>query len=86
MGMVILGWALIVVGVLFLLLALAAVGKRTFGGTASLGPDAFSLSLKDVVDLLKALKDTPQWLLMAVVGATPIYFGIRLVNGLPLPF
>jgi len=84
MGMMILGWSLIVVGFLFLLVAVAGAARKVFMGAATLGPSA--LSVKDVTALIEAILKAPQWLLTAAVGALLIYAGQRIVNGLPLSF
>jgi hypothetical protein len=64
----ILGWVLIVSGILFIFLgfagALREVVRGTIGPTATRGAEQYARLIEAVADLIRALTAAPQWLLL----------------------
>jgi sulfite exporter TauE/SafE len=80
----ILGWVLIVMGILFVLLGLANAGKTTFSNIKGIEPQSATGVINAVTELIKTISAAPIWLGTTAVGFALIYFGTRLASGLPL--
>ena len=93
--MVIIGWLLIIVGVLFIVLsfigALRKILKKEIlrvekqKGLPNIEViKVFTNLISALTKLIKTILTAPEWLLLFAVGALLIYFGTRLQAGLPL--
>ncbi len=90
--MVIVGWVLTIMGFAFIVIGLIGAykevrqrgpGKKdreTPRGTAGFWEEL----LKILPALLEQLFKAPKWILSCLVGLVLIYFGVRLISGLPL--
>ncbi|MCJ7553942.1 MAG: hypothetical protein MUO34_08665 [Ignavibacteriaceae bacterium] len=89
--MIILGWILIVIGVLFVVVsfigALTDILKSS--RTKEMLPDAklleaLSSIITAITKLLSTIFTGPKWFLVFILGVILIYIGARLQGGLPL--
>ncbi len=84
---VLLGWAMSLIGLLFLLLAFAAAGKNILrrGLTAARESESsvggFTEALKYLAQVLRELGQLPLWIACLLAGLVLIFLGQRLVNG-----
>ena len=78
----ILGWVLIVLGLVFVLLGFAGAVQNMFlskaSGTRALTAEAVTAFTKALTELIKALSTAPLWLACVVVGFALIAYGSRL--------
>jgi len=90
--MVIVGWALTVLGFAFIVVGLMGayreVRQRSNGKKDRDVPPGTSSFWEDLIKILPALLEqlfkAPKWILSCLVGLVLIYFGVRLISGLPL--
>jgi len=77
--MPILGWTLMILGVLFVFLgfagALREIIRGTIGPAATRGAEQYARLLEAVADLVRALTAAPQWLALVTVGVILIVLG-----------
>ncbi|MGB8951298.1 MAG: hypothetical protein WCC06_01340 [Candidatus Aminicenantales bacterium] len=92
--MAILGWVLIILGVLFIVVALAGafteIVKKTVRNAAA-GKGLTSTVVETYTKLLSAIKELlaeilkgPKWFLAFLIGLALIYIGARLQSGLSI--
>lgn len=91
----VLGWFLVVMGMLFVLLAFLRAALETLAGGSSM-PEAAgqvanaapAIGVKDLLQafggVLKQLANMPEWFLFALVGVMLIIAGQRVLAGLPI--
>lgn len=95
--MIVLGWVLVILGVLFILLAFAGAAAEfirqawnraaTEEGISTEKIQAITKLIKALTGLLKVLFTGPRWFLCFLVGVFLVYAGLRLQAGLSLiPF
>lgn len=81
--MIILGWIMIVIGILFVLVGFGNAVKTVFPPTMGLEGEGGGVDIiKAITELIKALTAAPMWLGSTAVGCILIYFGTRLASGL----
>jgi hypothetical protein len=74
--MVIVGYVLIALGIVFIVLAAAVMfGKKQFSGAAL----TLAQILKLLPDLIKALTKAPTWLATTIIGIILVVIGVTLV-------
>jgi len=82
----ILGWVLIIAGILFVLAGVVGAARTLFSGKTAAGPGVRGL-IGDVTKLVDAILRAPTWLIMTALGVALIWMGQRALSGLPvLPF
>lgn len=81
--MTVVGWLLIVVGVLFLLLAFAAAARKwaETGSLESAGEGGGGGAIEALTALLAELGKLPKWMLAALLGVLLIITGTLMVSG-----
>lgn len=90
--MPIIGWILIILGILFIVLSLAAAARELLSapqarGLTNLNAQGFTGLIKVITALLGQLFEGPKWFLTFAIGVVLIYLGARLQANQPLlPF
>jgi uncharacterized membrane protein len=89
--MVIVGWVLTALGFAFILVGLMGAYKdvrrrspRNGERNTPAGNGFWDELIKILPALLEQLFKAPKWILSCLVGLVLIYFGVRLISGLPL--
>lgn len=85
--MEIVGWALTVLGLAFIVVGLYGAYREVKIRTRT-PPPATNGFWSDLIKILPALLEqlfkAPKWILSCLIGLVLIYFGVRLINGQPL--
>ncbi len=74
----VLGWILVVVGVLFILLGLAAAAKDVLKKEAQVEQKGDKSIWEILTELVKALTAAPQWLALTIIGIGLVVYGSSL--------
>lgn len=83
MATLILGWVLVIAGILFVLAGVVGAARAVFSGKAVAGPGVKGL-IGDITKLIDAILRAPTWLIMTAVGIALIWMGQRALSGLPI--